>query len=128
MEITLEKGLKHVEEMQVTANDTASKYGSGMVEVFATPAMIAFMEKTAMLTVLSHLPAGFNTVGTEVCVKHIKATSVGMKVTCEAELIEVDGKRLVFKVVAKDEQGEIGNGTHERFVINTEKFMSKITK
>lgn len=125
MEIKIENGLTGHEEQIVVYEDTAAKYGSGLVEVFATPAMIALMEKTCLRSVLPFLPEGFGTVGTKVDIVHTKATPVGMKVTCESELVETDRKRLVFEVVARDEEGEIGRGRHERFIIDVAKFMSK---
>ena len=128
MEFNLAPGLTFSLEKTVLPEDTAARYGSGLVEVFATPAMVAFMENTSLQCVLKHLPEGFNTVGTEICVKHIKATPVGMKVFCTAELTEADGRRLLFRVTAKDEEGEIGSGTHERFIIDTKKFMEKLSK
>ena len=96
-----------------------------MLEVFATPMMIALMEKTACESVAPYLEKGSGTVGTELNVKHVAATPIGMQVTCETELVEVDGRRLVFHVKASDEAGLIGEGTHERFIINNEKFQSK---
>lgn len=114
------------EELVVTAELTAAHYGSGLVEVFATPAMVALMEKTCLLSVLPHLPEGHGTVGTAVHVSHERATPVGMRVTCASKLVEIDRRRLVFEVVASDETGIIGRGTHERFIINTESFMEKL--
>lgn len=122
----LQKGIKGIEEQLVSLKETASSYGSGLVEVYATPAMIALMEKTCFSSVLPYLPEGFGTVGTAVNIVHIKATPVGETVICESELIEVDKKRLVFYVTARDKNGEIGRGTHERFIIDVEKFMEKL--
>lgn len=112
----------------VGAGDTASVYGSGLLDVLSTPAMIAFMEQTAMKAVEACLNDGEGTVGTEVSVKHIKATRVGQDVTCTAVLQEVNGKRLLFHVEASDDDGKIGEGMHERFIIENEKFMAKIKK
>lgn len=111
--------------MTVTKKDTALTHGSGTLEVFATPAMIALMEKTAMESVSSHLGEGEATVGTLINVKHLSATPVGCTVTCESELIEADGRRLVFNVKAWDSSGVIGEGVHERFVIKAERFFEK---
>lgn len=128
MEMNLKVGDKLELSKVVKSTDSAASYGSGLVEVFATPAMIAFMEKTSMELALGGLESGFGTVGTHVSVSHSKATPIGMTVWCEAELTEVDGRRLVYSVRAWDEDGEIGKGTHERFVINNEKFMAKLNK
>lgn len=121
----LEKGIKGVQEVTVDENNTAKALGSGSLQVFATPAMIALMEKTAWMSVAPYLEEGSGTVGTLLNVKHTAPTPVGMKVACETELIEVDGRRLVFSVKASDETGVIGEGTHERFIIQNEKFQSK---
>ncbi len=126
MDITIPAGLKGMEELVVTYGDTAANYGSGLVEVYATPAMVALMEKTCLNSVLSYLPDGFGTVGIKIETSHIRATPVGGKVVCTSELIEVDRKRLVFTVAAHDDTGEIGRGNHERFVIHTEQFMAKL--
>lgn len=128
MEINIQAGLKGKQELTVSPEKTAATYGSGLVEVYATPAMIAFMEQTSHLTVAPYLPAEAMTVGTSVDIVHTKATPVGMKVICESELLEVNGRELVFSVIARDEQGEIGRGTHKRFVVDREKFMSKLPK
>ena len=121
----LEAGIKGTGSVEVVRENTAAAVGSGMLEVFATPMMIALMEKTACESVAPYLEEGSGTVGTELNVKHVAATPIGMQVTCETELVEVDGRRLVFHVKASDEAGLIGEGTHERFIINNEKFQSK---
>ncbi len=111
---------------EVTLKNTASALGSGGIDVYATPAMIALMEKAAMNAVQSALAEGLSTVGTMVNIKHMAATPVGMTVTAKAELIEVSEKRLLFKVEAFDEKDKIGEGIHERFIINVEKFISRV--
>ncbi|MDR1022122.1 MAG: thioesterase family protein [Prevotellaceae bacterium] len=126
MELTLKEGLQYIADKIVTEEDTASRYGSGLVAVFATPAMVGLMENAAMNAVLPHLPQGYGTVGTSICVAHSKATPVGMRVWGVATLVKVDGKRLQFEVAAKDEQGEIGRGTHERCVVDVEKFAGRV--
>lgn len=121
----MEAGIKNTLTVTVTQKDTALAHGSGTLEVFATPAMIALMEKTAMESVSGNLGEGEATVGTLINVKHISATPVGCTVTCESELAEVDGRRLVFNVKAWDNGGVIGEGVHERFVIKAERFFEK---
>ena len=119
-------GLSYETEKIVEPQDSATHYGSGMVEVFATPAMIAFMEKTALECVNHLLPVGYTTVGTELHIQHIKATSIGNKVKCKALVTEVDRKKIVFEVIAEDESGKIGFGTHTRFIIDEAEFMAKL--
>ena len=125
MKKELEPGILHQEQKEVTYEDTAAKYGSGMVEVFATPAMIALMENTALKTVLPYLADNLNTVGFELNVRHLKPTPVGVVVHCKAVLKEIDGKKLVFDLEAWDDAGTIGKGTHTRYIIDTEKFMNQ---
>ncbi len=121
----LQTGIKGKKELMVTDENTAKTMGSGALNVFATPAMIALMEETAWTSVQSELEEGSGTVGTALNVKHVSATPVGMKVTCETELVKVDGRALVFSVKAYDEAGLIGEGEHERFIVFNEKFQSK---
>ncbi len=104
---------------------TAKAMGSGELPVYATPSMIALMENTAYTSVAGELEEGQGTVGTLMNVKHLAASPVGMEVTCETKLIEVDRKRLVFEVKAFDKGGCIGEGIHERFIIANEKFLNK---
>lgn len=124
----LETGIKGEQKVEVVYENTATAVGSGVLEVFATPCMIALMEKTACDSVLPYLEEGNGTVGTEVNVKHLSATPIGMTVRCESELVEVDGRRLIFKVAAFDDAGLIGEGMHERFIVNNEKFQSKTNR
>lgn len=124
----LNKGIIGKEELIVTEENTAKAVGSGGLEVFATPALIALAEKTAFQSVAEHLEEGQSTVGTHIDIKHIAATPVGMKVTCETELIELDSenpRRLVFSVNIYDEVEKIAEGTHERFIIYSERFQNK---
>lgn len=123
MEFNLEVGMKAVIEYVVGEKDTAVHYGSGGVLVYATPAMIGLMENASLKAVDPHLPMGFATVGTHLDVKHMAATPVGMKVRAEAELIEVDGKKLKFRIDAYDEKDKIGEGFHSRYIIHVDKFI-----
>ncbi|MBP1676716.1 MAG: Thioesterase superfamily [Bacteroidetes bacterium] len=109
----------------VDENQTAENLGSGLLPVFSTPALVAFMENTAMKLIST--PEGKSSVGTAISVKHLKASAVGEQITCTATLIENEGRRYVFALTATDSKGNlIGEGTHERFVIDIEKFMSKL--
>lgn len=121
----LEPGIKGLSKTAVTEDKTAKAYGSGELRVFATPAMIALMEQTCYQSVASYLEEGQGTVGTMLSVEHTAATPVGMTVTCESELIAVDGRKLTFRVTCSDENGEIGRGTHERFIIFNDRFTEK---
>ena len=123
--IMLTVGIKGTQTLTVSNDNTAAAMGSGTLAVFATPSMIALMEKTAYVSVQDSLDEGCGSVGTLLNVKHLAATPVGMTVTCESELVEVDGRRLVFTVKAYDEKGLIGEGTHERFIVQNEKFLAK---
>jgi predicted thioesterase len=121
----LEIGIKGKQTVTVTAENTAKNVGSGMLDVFATPSMAALMEKTAALSVAPMLGEGEGTVGISLNIRHLAATPIGLEVTCESELIEIDRKRLVFSLKVSDGVDLIGDGTHERFIINNEKFMAK---
>lgn len=121
----MEKGLRHIERMTVTGEDTACAMGSGTLQVFSTPTMIALMEKTCYSAVQPYLDEGITTVGTLVDIEHLSATPVGMEVEAECILEEIDGRRLVFSVEARDETGVIGRGKHERFTVKRESFQKK---
>ncbi|MCL6478158.1 MAG: thioesterase family protein [Peptococcaceae bacterium] len=121
----LKPGITGEARIRVTENNTAVAYGSGAVRVFATPAMVGLMENAAILAVDPLLGEGLTTVGTRVDVKHLAATPVGMEVVARARLIEVDGKRLLFEIEARDEVDLIGTGTHERFIVKTESFLKR---
>ena len=121
----LEPGLKFSVNYTVTDKDTAAAYGSGGLDVLATPKLVALMENAALNCVKPHLDEGLDTGGTHLDVAHLAATPVGMNVRAEAELIEVDRRRLVFSVKAYDEVELVGEGTHERFVVSMEKFVAK---
>ena len=118
-------GVKNRVEMSVSAENTAEKVGSGELPVFATPAMIALIEETCWTSVKDMLGEGRGTVGTRLEVSHLAPTPVGMKVWCESELIEEEGRKLTFAVKVYDEAGLVGEGTHQRFVVENEKFMQK---
>ena len=121
----LKVGIKGREEYIVREEMLASAIGSGMIDVFSTPYMVALMESTAQLSVADAVGEGNVTVGTKLDISHLAATPLGMGVYAESELLEVDGRRLVFKVAAYDECGLIGEGMHERFIVAAEKFVAK---
>lgn len=120
----LQTGIKGKQTIVVTPAQTAAHYGSGALEVFATPAMVALLEETAWKSVQPYLEPGQGTVGTRVDVRHLAATPLGMQVTCESELVEIDRRRLVFQVEIYDEKTKVGEGIHERFVIQSDKFLA----
>ena len=121
----MEIGIKHTVTETVTADKTAATVGSGLLPVYATPAMIALMEKCASECVAPYIEEGKSSVGTMLNVKHLAASPIGIQITCTATLTAVDGRRLVFALEAFDEKGPIGEGTHERFVIDVDRFMAK---
>ncbi len=121
----LQPGIKGRKSVTVSEANTAKTMGSGTLDVFATPAMIALIEQAAYTSVASELEPGWGSVGTALNVQHLSATPVGMTVTAETELVEVDRRRLVFSAQVFDETGLVGQGTHERFLVENEKFQSK---
>ncbi|MCH5180850.1 MAG: thioesterase family protein [Erysipelotrichales bacterium] len=124
----MEIGIKNTLELVVNQNNTAKNMGSGNLEVFSTPSMIALIEETAWKSVEPFLNDGESTVGTKLDINHLSATPIGMKVTCNTELVEIDNRKLVFRVAVYDEVCKIGEGIHERFIISNEKFMEKTNK
>ena len=121
----LEAGIRGQATVAVTPENTARAMGSGTLEVFATPALAALAEKTCWESVAPALEEGCGTVGTRLELDHTAPTPVGMHVTCESELIAVDGRKLTFSVTMWDEKGQVGRGMHQRFVINDAKFFAK---
>ena len=118
-------GLTGETETTVTESNTAARLGSGVVPVFGTPALVGLMEGAAVRAVAEHLPPGQTSVGGRIDVRHLAPTPVGMCVHARAELVKVEGRRLVFHVEAWDEAEQIGTATHERFIIDEEKFVAK---
>ncbi|MDR2932328.1 MAG: thioesterase family protein [Oscillospiraceae bacterium] len=118
-------GTEYTSATTVDQSNIASAVGSGLVDVFATPMMIALMELAASECIKPFLESGQASVGTQVNVSHSDATPVGMKVFATAKVVAVDRRRVDFDVKMRDEAGEIGRGTHTRFIIDTEKFMTK---
>lgn len=122
----MEIGIKGRVETVVNDTNTAKFVGSGSLDVFATPNMIGLMEQAAQASVAPFLEEGQGTVGTKIEITHDAATPLGMKVWAESELIEIDRRRLAFEVKAYDEAGLIGQGRHERFIIQNDKFLAKV--
>ncbi len=122
----LRTGLSFAAETVVGESNTAAAMGSGDMDVLATPAMVALMENAAMNAVAGELPEGSATVGTAVNVSHIKASPVGTVIKASAELAVIEGRKLTFRVTAADGSGTIGEGTHIRYVVDREKFISKL--
>jgi predicted thioesterase len=124
----LKPGLVGESSEIVTDSLTAASYGSGLVPAFATPAMIALMENASVAAIQKYLGAGQTSVGTEVNIKHLAATPVGMRVRARSELTAVDGRRLTFQVEAWDDKEKIGEGTHGRAIIDEARFAERLGK
>lgn len=122
----MEKGLTYTSTTQVTPENTALTMGSGDLPVFATPAMVALMENAAMNAVKDQLEEGNSTVGASIQIVHTKPSGIGETVTATAVLEEVEGRKLSFSVTASDSKGKIGEGTHVRYIVDRERFMSKL--
>lgn len=119
-------GLKHTSEQTVCEALTAMQMGSGDLPVFATPAMLALMENAAMMAVANNLPEGCTTVGGHIESSHLRPSKIGEKVSAVAEVTKIDGKKIVFRVAAYSGETLLGEGTHLRFVVEKEKFISKL--
>lgn len=123
---SLAPGLTGEVTLRVSETHTAAALGSGNVNVFSTPALIALLEAAAIAALDGHLPSGQTSVGTHLDVRHLAATPVGMTVRAVATLTEVDGRRLVFAVEAHDDVEQVGAGTHERFVVDKARFEARV--
>lgn len=122
----LRPGLRGSAKMVVGEEHTASRVGSGAIQVLATPVMINLMEAAALDAMEKHLPAGRQSLGTHLDVSHIAATPVGMRVVAKAEVLEVDGNKVTLRVEALDEAGLIGEGTHKRVVVDVARFDARV--
>jgi predicted thioesterase len=119
-------GLSYTATTTVNQNNTALALGSGDMEVFATPAMVALMENAAMNAVAPHLEAGQTTVGTQITTSHIKASALGATISATATLTAVDGRSLTFAITAREGDKVIGEGSHTRFIVDRERFLAKL--
>jgi fluoroacetyl-CoA thioesterase len=127
MHMNIKPGEIFTQYFTVTEDQTAKKLGSGNLEVFATPAMIACMENTAMKMIMGTLPQGMDSVGTEINVKHLKASAVGEIIKFEAKIITVEDKKVQFEISASNQiEIIIGTANHTRYIIDVEKFMGKL--
>ena len=124
MEITV--GMKAKVSTLVEREDTALEVGSGSLLVYATPCMVALMEGAACEAIADALPEGKTSVGTSLQISHLAATPVGLEVYAEAEVTEVDGNTITFQVTAFDETGKIGEGTHKRAVVTSQRFLDRV--
>jgi len=118
----MKPGLTASTEIMVGTRDTAPHVGSGKIKVLATPVLVMLLEEAALNAVEGLLPPGHQTVGTRLDISHTAATPVGMRVTAHAEVTKVDGRKLIFRIWADDEIEQIGAGTHERIIVNVERF------
>ena len=121
MELSI--GMKGRVSSLVEPEDTAEVVGSGSLKVFATPCMVAMMEGAACEAIQEALPQEQTSVGVSLSIEHTSATPVGMEVRAEAEITAIEGKKITFQVAAFDEKGEIGRGTHQRVLVNAQKFL-----
>ncbi|HMM11820.1 MAG TPA: thioesterase family protein [Bacteroidales bacterium] len=124
-DIIIPLGLRGKMELTVEPEQTATHYGSGLVEVFATPAMVAFMENTALCSLNDILPSHLTTVGASINIRHLKATPIGRKLRCESRVIEVNGRKIVFDVSVWEGEMLAGHGTHVRYIVDIQQFMSQ---
>lgn len=124
----LNTGIELSLEATVKKADTARSFGSGLLDVYATPAMITFMERTSMELVQDYLPEAYGTVGIHVEVNHIKASSVGARVVCRAKLVNISDRKLSFEVAVSERGETVGSGVHDRFIINEKKFIEKLNQ
>lgn len=123
----MQVGDQYTQTITVLEKDAAAVMGSGSLNVFATPAMVAYMENTAMKMVQGDMQEGSDTVGVEINVKHTKASAIGEKITLTASISSIEGRKIGFSIEAKDSKGDVvGTAEHFRFVIDKERFMSKI--
>jgi predicted thioesterase len=128
LRIPLEPGIIKEERFTIKEEHSAKSVGSGEVKVLSTPSMIAFMEATSRDLIQPYLQTGYTTVGTRVDVRHLSPAPVGQEIVVRSELVAVDGRKLVFKVEALWKGNKIGEGTHERYIVNLERFLEKIRK
>ena len=122
----MEKGLTYTSKTTVCKENTALTIGSGDMEVFATPALVALMENAAMNAVKPYLPEGSTTVGAMIQTSHLKPSGLGEEISATALLEEAEGRKLTFKVSASDSKGIIGEGIHIRYIVDRERFLSKL--
>jgi len=122
----LKVGEKKSVTMTVTENDTALAMKSGNLKVLATPRLVGLIEEAASTLVENFLSADYTSVGTNLNVNHVAPTPIGSTVRADVELVKIDGRKLIFKISAVDDAKEIFNGRHERFIVNREKFLSKV--
>jgi predicted thioesterase len=126
--MSLQPGLTHTHRKRTAPAESAAALGSGGLEVFSTPSLVALFEIAAKDLVDPLLPAGHSTVGIEIAVKHQKATPIGQEVRCDVRVTAVEGKRITFTGEMFDEQGRIGQGSHTRYVVNDAEFLARLGK
>lgn len=124
----IQPGLTHEITHEVEEKHLASRWGSGLAEVLATPVIVGFCEECARLAVEELLPPGKGTVGSAVNVRHLAPTPPGMRVTAKARLVEVDGRRLRFSVEVWDQVERVAEGEHDRFIIDNDRFQRGVAE